>query len=267
MNLADLLTAETVMAFADIEALEAMDDLPTMEEQARIRAHRERIKHCGQTLALKPDPTNGLWKRVRYFCGYVRECPICRQRKADKIEREMLSGGTDDLYVFVGDEEETHLLCKAVGTVNYRRFPMYDGRYTVVYRAAEYRGGVPWDEAKLNLYDLVVAPEDKRITGKLGKRPPAAKDINVKLRSFIAPDVSAKEWQDITQEVFKLTSHFKPDNPLRLQLALDKRANLVEAKLRELGKPFWTMRSTEGLDAEELDWSPMYFPPIEEDFT
>jgi hypothetical protein len=255
MSVLDLIETQVAVDFSMIDSQE---DLPSDEEMSQQRAHRERVKHCGQTFALRPNPLTGLWSRVRYYCGYVRECPICRERKAEKVRQELLAGGVAGLYVKVCDEEEAKALCELVGTENYRRFPMEDG-YTIVYRdPEELVGGQSWSDSNIDLYELVVAPEHKRVTGKLGKKPTAKKDITLKLKSFVAPKVTLAEWEQITKKVFKLTQHFNPTTGETLQRALENRAGLVEDRLKELGKHYWTQTTKEGVNVAEIRWAKEY---------
>lgn len=252
--IASLFDSDTIV---DID-FDAVQDLSTEELE-----HNMRVELCGKTWGIRIKSPKGFWYRLRFFCGYVNECPICRQRKADKIRREMLNAGLEYLYVYLCSPEEAKELCEQVGTENYRRFPMADGQFTMVYKDEEgvVGKGKRFQEMELDLYDLCVAPKGKRITGKLGKKPAAKKDMTVQVKTINAPTVSDKEWERMTRIVFNKTSHYNPKCEWELQFCLDKRFEYLEDEVKKGGYRYWVTCCTEGVDKEELDWDTEYSPP------
>ena len=142
---------------------------PDAERLAERRALR--LKNCGK-LAPRINAEEKGFKWYPFYCNNYRECPKCRDRRANEmredIERALYS---DSVFYIVTTEEISSEITQDLPKSDYKRFPMGDGK-VALFSSDPFPGGEKLDKlsvAYLPWTEIVTTPSGSRISGSLGK--------------------------------------------------------------------------------------------------
>lgn len=236
---------------ANIDFLDNDEDEPTKKSI--------RIRNCSKHFNRIQKSKDGDWRLAPWRCGCVRECPICRQLKVEKVRGALalVANGETKIREGICNKDAANIT-RALGAGKYKRFPIDDETCTLIFVSDEHKGEV-FDTEKLNSLDwnvLAISPEGKRSTGKLGTSPLGKKDGMERTRVAVitAPNATEKQWQDAGDKTKKATKDLDPHTAQEMDSALEKRAGFMCAFLQKAGVKYTIKYIMEDYVLEDIDW-------------
>ncbi len=220
--------------------------LPTEDtDQDDSRQRRaERVRHC---MALREifDQHTGMPKRVSAPCNVWRECEDCgrRRKKAlrERVERAVAAGSVRRVDFEPGDDGAKNVIRK-YKRANVIRFPqdMGDGEcHETLFVATSDDIGVPVDAAylkKVHWFHMVMTPEGKHISGRLGALPEKEDDSPVVQRmSFVVEGIHDDLIAQAQKQAIQQTINLDPKTLEDLQKALQRREMAFVRQVTRLG--------------------------------
>jgi hypothetical protein len=244
-------------------------DAPTFVylEDADPQSKKEhRMANCSTHYPRQQNPSTGKWKAIVWRCGYM-ECPVCRGIEVSKRKNSLLSTAlAGDAQILEGlEEDEVKEMCREIGAPYYRRFPQEDGTYTLIFQSADYHGRLYTQGVhdRLDWDTIAIAPKGKRVTGKLGVRTAVGNTPTVKVAEVSAPSATEEQWKSAAEDVARITKHFNPKTRDEVERALDKRAQMLMAKLQALGVGCKIKYVQVPFTAKEVNWQDNRAPIME----
>jgi len=224
--------------------------LPT-EESEKLEQMEIRRANCGQW-SVRIDATTGGWKKHLHTCGQWRDhfCERCFQRRKEEVYGILMQIDEDcDSPVAIRvTPDEAKVLTRRMrdAGVNYRRFPTENGD-VVIFDMSEFEWyGETIQPGELDAGELANTPLRKRMSGRLGEKPPVVggdgdKDdpgevITIKVESIVATagqgHTLSEAWKVAMEKTRNLDPEFDAD---LLQWACWVRMSAYREAIVEMG--------------------------------
>lgn len=213
-----------------------------------------RRSSCGKRLGKEFKATDGTYVKGHYHCGLWRDgfCPACAKYRSTRARRQaqkaLVKAMHDNdrlLKRVVTDEAGAKSLCAKLKKDEYQRFPQEDGSYIFLVdsdKDVDATGEAEelcWDDIEeMDWEQLIQTPENRRITGSLGKQPDGLKEEQVIIKApvfTVHPETTPEQEIKALQATFEATKHLDPQTPEELEEALKERTETFKTELKKVG--------------------------------
>jgi hypothetical protein len=209
---------------------------------------------CMSVWYSEPSLQNG--ERIKYpwYCHDFRNCPTCHMKRQEELMGRIAYAQSKGIAVAVVklDDSRSDSILSKLPTTAYLKLPGEDGVGALFFDASYsddaeqtvgdiYEEGLPLD---LDWMNLTNTPENKRISGKLGKKEEEKDEdgdkdnddvVEITVAAIATSDLSIYKTQSAWDEAVLETGHLNPHTADELADAIHIRMMAFQKSLKERG--------------------------------
>lgn len=236
------------------------------QAESHTMRKQQRLHDCGKW-GYYFDPHTGKQTGFTYSCDLFRECPICREKRANREKKWVVESyhraKKNFLFVTAKDQQEANKLLRGVNKKQYVRYPQQSGfEYIFLSGELESQLDITYDVVtpdflrELNWMEIVNTPEGRNKSGSMhtpvSQKNPEPFQI-IEIEQFI-PNAPGEIVDRAMQYAIAQTLDLLPEDAREVKEAIDQRVALAIEFLKENGYTVRTYSKKLKVIISRINW-------------